>query len=98
MVLLAEGAPVVVECPQETGFKLAPDRLSGDHAENEMDHSQQPVEPVRGRYTYDELKALTDVLQHEHVWLMPDEHEHLVYDDFEFFTPAQVEPKLPTAP
>jgi aspartate aminotransferase len=30
-----------------------------------------------------------------HVWVMTDDmYEHLVYDDFEYFTPAQVEPKL----
>jgi aspartate aminotransferase len=42
------------------------------------------------------LKALTDVLvKHPHVWVMTDDmYEHLVYDDFEFTTPAQVEPKL----
>src|SRR4249919_577893 len=39
---------------------------------------------------------LTDVLvKHPHVWVMTDDmYEHLVYDDFVFATPAQVEPKL----
>jgi len=42
------------------------------------------------------MKALTDVLlRHEHVWVMTDDmYEHLVYDGFEFVTPAQVEPGL----
>jgi aspartate aminotransferase len=42
------------------------------------------------------MKALTDVLvQHSHVWVMSDDmYEHLVYDGFEFVTPAQVEPRL----
>lgn len=35
------------------------------------------------------------LLRHPHVWVMTDDmYEHLVYDDFEFATPAQVEPKL----
>ena len=35
------------------------------------------------------------LLKHPHVWVMTDDmYEHLVYDDFEYFTPAQVEPKL----
>ena len=39
---------------------------------------------------------LTDVLmRHPHVWVMTDDmYEHLVFDDFKFCTPAQVEPKL----
>jgi aspartate aminotransferase len=42
------------------------------------------------------MKALTDILvKHPHVWVMTDDmYEHLVYDGFEFTTPAQVEPKL----
>src|SRR6266436_5900921 len=41
-------------------------------------------------------KAITDVLvKHPDVWVMTDDmYEHLVYDDFVFATPAQVEPKL----
>ncbi len=43
-----------------------------------------------------EMKALTDVLvKHPQVWIMTDDmYEHLVYDDFTFVTPAQIEPKL----
>ena len=42
------------------------------------------------------MKAITDVLvKHPQVWVMTDDmYEHLVYDDFVFTTPAQVEPKL----
>ena len=35
------------------------------------------------------------LVKHPHVWVLTDDmYEHLVYDDFEFTTPAQVEPKL----
>jgi aspartate aminotransferase len=59
-------------------------------------HLQLAVEPVRRGLHAEELKALTDVLmRHPHVWVMTDDmYEHLVYDDFEFVTPAQVEPAL----
>ena len=55
-----------------------------------------PSNPSGGAYTRDELKALTDVLKrHDQVWIMTDDmYEHLVYDDFEFTTPAEVEPAL----
>ena len=55
-----------------------------------------PSNPSGAAYTRDELKALTDVLmRHPHVWVLTDDmYEHLVYGDFEFTTPAQVEPGL----
>jgi aspartate aminotransferase len=34
-------------------------------------------------------------MRHPHVWVMTDDmYEHLVFDDFEFCTPAEVEPGL----
>ena len=34
-------------------------------------------------------------MRHPQVWVLTDDmYEHLVYDDFEFVTPAQIEPKL----
>ncbi len=55
-----------------------------------------PSNPSGAAYSKAELKQLTDVLvKHPHVWILTDDmYEHLVYDDFEFFTPAQMEPKL----
>src|SRR5437667_257770 len=55
-----------------------------------------PSNPTGAAYTRAELKALTAVLlRHPHVWVLTDDmYEHLVYDDFVFTTPAQVEPKL----
>ena len=55
-----------------------------------------PSNPTGAAYSRAELKALTDVLvKHPHVWVMTDDmYEHLVYDGFEFSTPAEVEPKL----
>jgi len=35
------------------------------------------------------------LMRHPHVWVMSDDmYEHLVFDDFKFVTPAQVEPGL----
>jgi aspartate aminotransferase len=55
-----------------------------------------PSNPTGAAYGRSELKALTDVLvRHPHVHVMTDDmYEHLVYDDFKFFTPAQIEPSL----
>jgi aspartate aminotransferase len=55
-----------------------------------------PSNPSGAAYTRAELKAVTDVLKrHPHVWVMTDDmYEHLTYGDFEFVTPAQIEPEL----
>jgi aspartate aminotransferase len=55
-----------------------------------------PSNPTGAAYDYDSLKAITDILlRHPQVWLFTDDiYEHLVYDNFKFFTPVQVEPGL----
>ncbi len=97
MVLLAEGTPVIVECSKDNGFKLKPEDLEAAITpKTKWFIFNSPSNPTGGAYSYDELKALTDVLlKHPHVYIMSDDmYEHLVYDGFEYCTPAQVEPKL----
>ncbi|MFK7743614.1 MAG: pyridoxal phosphate-dependent aminotransferase, partial [Roseobacter sp.] len=97
MVLLAGGTPVIAEASLQTGFKLTPDQLEAAITDKtKWLIFNSPSNPTGAGYTWEELKALTDVLlRHPHVWVMTDDmYEHLVYDDFEFCTPAQVEPKL----
>ncbi|MEM6940498.1 MAG: pyridoxal phosphate-dependent aminotransferase [Pseudomonadota bacterium] len=97
MVLLAGGTPVVAEASLQTGFKLTADQLEAaitDRTKWLIFNS--PSNPTGAGYTWDELKELTDVLmRHPHVWVMSDDmYEHLVYGDFTFCTPAEVEPRL----
>ena len=97
MVLLAGGTPVIAEASLQTGFKLTADQLESaitDRTKWLIFNS--PSNPTGAGYSWEELKELTDVLmRHPHVWVMTDDmYEHLVYDDFEFCTPAQVEPRL----
>ncbi|MBX2834740.1 MAG: pyridoxal phosphate-dependent aminotransferase [Micavibrio sp.] len=97
MVLLAEGTPVTVDCPVENSFKMRPEDLEAAITpKTKWLIFNSPSNPTGGGYSYDELKALTDVLlKHPHVYVMSDDmYEHLVYDGFKFVTPAQVEPKL----
>ena len=58
--------------------------------------STRPRTRTGAAYTREEMKAITDVLmRHPHVWVLTDDmYEHLTYGDFEFVTPAQVEPSL----
>ena len=97
MVLLAGGEPVVVECPIETGFRMTPEQLEAAITpKTKWLIFNSPSNPTGAGYSRAELKALTDVLmRHPHVWVMTDDmYEHLAYDDFEFCTPAEVEPGL----
>ena len=97
MTLLAEGEPVIVDCPESNNFKLkAEDLEAAITPKTKWLIFNSPSNPTGGAYTHDELKAITDVLmKHPHVWVMTDDmYEHLVYDGFEFATPAQVEPQL----
>ena len=97
MVLLAGGTPVVVEAGAETDYKLSPAALEAAiTARTKWFIFNSPSNPTGAAYTRAELKALTDVLvKYPHVWVMTDDmYEHLVYDGFEFCTPAQIEPAL----
>ena len=97
MVLLAEGEPVFVDCPQSDNFKLQPAALGAAITpKTKWIILNSPSNPTGAGYSWDEMKALTDVLmKHPHVWVMTDDmYEHLVYDDFKFCTPAEVEPGL----
>jgi aspartate aminotransferase len=97
MVLLAGGTPVPVATKVEGGFKLEPEALERAITPNtKWLILNSPSNPTGAAYTRSELKALTQVLlRHPHVWVLTDDmYEHLVYDDFVFTTPAQVEPKL----
>src|SRR6266581_3511963 len=97
MVMLAGGNPVQVDTSMENGFKMKPEALEcAITPRTKWIIFNSPSNPTGAAYTRDELKAVTDVLvRHPHVWVMADDmYEHLVYDDFEFFSPAQLEPRL----
>ena len=97
MVLLAGGTPVPVVAGIETGFKITPAQLDAAITpKTKWFIFNSPSNPTGAGYTRTELRALCDVLlRHRHVWIMSDDmYEHLVFDDFVFTTPAQVEPAL----
>jgi len=97
MVLLAGGTPVFAEATIKDGFKLQPAVLEAAITDKtKWVILNSPSNPSGATYNAHELKALTDVLmKYPHVWVMVDDmYEHIVYDGFEFVTPAQVEPGL----
>jgi aspartate aminotransferase len=97
MVLLAGGEPVTVMTTMEGGFKLRPEDLEAKITpRTKWLLLNSPSNPSGAAYTKAELRAIADVLlRHPQVWVLTDDmYEHLVFDDFEFWTIAQVEPAL----
>jgi aspartate aminotransferase len=97
MVLLADGNPVPVACSQNNGFKMRPEDLDAAITpKTKWLILNSPSNPSGAAYTERDLRDIADVLlKHEHVWVMTDDmYEHLVYDDFDYKTIAQVEPRL----
>ncbi|MGD0562895.1 MAG: pyridoxal phosphate-dependent aminotransferase [Roseiarcus sp.] len=97
MVLINGGEPVFVPTTIENAFKLRPEDLErAITPRTKWVVLNSPSNPSGAAYTRDELKALTEVLmRHPHVWVLTDDmYEHLVYGDFVFTTPAQIEPGL----
>ncbi|RJL09754.1 pyridoxal phosphate-dependent aminotransferase [Paracoccus siganidrum] len=97
MVLLAGGRPVIVECGIEDGFRLSPEALAAAITpRTKWLILNSPSNPSGAGYDRAQMQALTDVLlDHPQVWVLSDDiYEHLVFDGFDFVTPAQVEPRL----
>jgi len=97
MVLVAGGTPVVIPAGPEQGFRITPEALEAAITpQTKWLIFNSPSNPTGAAYTAEQLRQLTEVLlRHPQVWVMSDDmYEHLVYDDFRFTTPAQVEPGL----
>lgn len=97
MVAINGGTPVFVNTKIENNFKLtAEDLEKAITPKTKWFIFNSPSNPSGAAYTEAELRALTDVLvRHPHVWILTDDmYEHLVYGDFVFTTPAQIEPSL----
>lgn len=97
IVSLCGATPVAVETTMDNQFKLqAADLEAAITPKTKWLILNMPSNPTGAAYSESEIKALTDVLlRHPQVWILTDDmYEHLVYGDFKFMTPAQVEPKL----
>jgi len=97
MALLAGGEPVFVHTSAATNFKVRPEDLEAVITpRTKWLLLNSPSNPSGAAYTRAELKALADVLlRHPQVLILTDDmYEHLIFDDFEFTTIAQVEPAL----
>ncbi|HBF98706.1 MAG TPA: aspartate transaminase, partial [Alphaproteobacteria bacterium] len=97
IVLLGGGKPVFVDTSIDTGFRMTAEALEAAITpRTKWLIFNSPSNPSGAAYSAADLKRLTDVLlRHPDVWILSDDmYEHLLYDDMQFATPAQVEPKL----
>ena len=97
IVLLAEGKPVIVPCPEDQNFKLTADQLEKSITDKtKWLMLNSPSNPTGSLYSKQELQKLADVLlKYPQVLIMSDDiYEKVIYDELEFSTIASVEPKL----
>jgi aspartate aminotransferase len=97
MALICGATPVFAHSKAEDLYKLKPEALErAITPKTKWLILNSPSNPSGAAYTRQELRAIADVLlRHPHVWILTDDmYEHLVFDGFQFFTIAQVEPAL----
>ena len=93
MVLLAGGNPKIVKCNENDGFKLTPKNLKKTITKKtKWLILNSPSNPTGVSYTRDEIEALSEVLiKNKNIYILSDDiYEHIIYDNFNFFTIAQV--------
>ena len=96
MARLVGGEPVIVNCPQNNGFKLRPEDLDAAITpRTKWLILNSPNNPTGAALSAAELAALGEVmLRHPHVWIMSDDmYEHLLFDGARAIL-AAVEPRL----
>ena len=93
MVLLAGGKPKIIKCDQQDGFKLTPKKLQkAITKKTKWIIINSPSNPTGAGYTKNEIKDLSKILfKYKKIHILSDDiYEHIKYDDFNFFTIAQI--------
>ena len=96
MVLLAGGKPKIVKCTEKDNFKLTAKKLKkAISKKTKWLILNSPSNPTGAGYSENEIKELSKVLvKNKKVNILSDDiYEHVRYDNFSFFTIAQI-PKL----
>ncbi len=93
MVLLAGGKPKIVKCSEKNEFKITPEELKkaiGKKTKWLIINS--PSNPTGSCYTKKEIEQLSKVLEdNKKIFILSDDiYEHITYDNFKFFTIAQI--------
>ncbi|MCA1868575.1 aspartate transaminase [Agrobacterium genomosp. 3] len=97
MVIANDGTPVIVACPEETGFKLTAEALEAAITPKTLWLIlNAPSNPTGAAYSEAELKALGDVLlRHPHVMVLSDDiYDQVWFRDEPMKTLVAVVPEL----
>lgn len=97
IVAVADGEPVIVDCPQSQRFLITPEQLEAAITpRTRWLVLNSPSNPTGGVYTAAQLKGLADVLaRHPHVHVLSDDiYEHLMFDGRDFTSILDVAPDL----
>ena len=93
MVLLAGGKPKFIKCEEEDGFKLTPHKLKkAITKKTKWIILNSPSNPTGAAYTKKEIIELSKVLlKNKKIFILSDDiYEHVKFDNFKFFTIAQI--------
>jgi len=93
IILLAGGKPKIIKCDEKDKFKLTPKKLKKAISKNtKWIILNSPSNPTGSAYTKEEIKELSKILiKNKKIYILSDDiYEHIIYDDFSFFTIAQI--------
>jgi aspartate aminotransferase len=93
MVLLAGGKPKFIKCGEEDGFKLTPTKLKkAITKKTKWIILNSPSNPTGAAYTKKEIINLGNILlKNKNILILSDDiYEHVKFDNFKFFTIAQL--------
>ena len=93
IVLLAGGKPKIVKCDEKNNFKLTPKKLiKAISKKTKWIVLNSPSNPTGSAYSKKEIEELSKILlKFKNVYILSDDiYEHILYDEFKFFTIAQI--------
>ena len=93
MVLLAGGKPKIIKCSEKNEFKItSKDLKKAINKKTKWIIINSPSNPTGSCYTKNELTELSKILlKNKKIYILSDDiYEHITYDNFKFFTIAQI--------
>ena len=97
MVSLAGGVPIIVEGKEKYNFKIQPEDIRDKiSTKTKWIIINSPSNPTGSSYSAEELRDIGNLLlEYENIFVMSDDiYEKIIYDDFKFFSLAEVVPEL----
>ena len=94
IILLAGGNPKIVKCDEKDNFKLTPKKLKkAISKKTKWIILNSPSNPTGSSYSKAEIEKLSDILKkYKNIYILSDDiYEHITYDNFNFFTIAQIQ-------